>query len=374
MSSEVVANDSGLEGAFDTLHEFVKAAKMRTHPDSWEYLTGGTETETTLKRNRASLDRIALRPRVLRDVSRIDATSTFLGRTVRLPVMVAPVGSLQSFNEGAGKTVAEGCGKFGAPMMLSSVSKQPLKEVADQTNSPFIFQLYVRGDDDFVDRHVDTAVEAGCDAFCLTVDTAVYSRRERDIARRYKKPWRATATGVEWQAALSWKEVERFKNKHSIPLILKGIATAEDARIAVEHGVEVVYVSNHGGRQLDHGRGSMDALPEVLDAVGDKAKIIVDGSFCRGTDVVKAMAMGVEAVAIGRLYCYALAAAGAPGIVRMFELLENEVISALGLAGAASFKDLSPAHLHFGEPLVTEPSVFSAFPLLNLDDPGYGGR
>ena len=173
MSSEVVANDSGLEGGYDTLHEFVKAAKMRTHPDSWDYLTGGTETETTLKRNRASLDRIALRPRVLRDVSRIDATSTFLGRPVRLPVMVAPVGSLQSFNEGAGKTVAEGCGKFGAPMMLSSVSKQPLKEVADQTNSPFIFQLYVRGDDDFVDRHVDSAVAAGCDAFCLTVDTAV---------------------------------------------------------------------------------------------------------------------------------------------------------------------------------------------------------
>jgi isopentenyl diphosphate isomerase/L-lactate dehydrogenase-like FMN-dependent dehydrogenase len=374
MSSEVVANDSGLEGAFDTLHEFVKAAKMRTHPDSWDYLTGGTETETTLKRNRAALDRIALRPRVLRDVSEIDATSTFLGKPVRLPVMAAPVGSLQSFNEGAGKTVAQACGKFGAPMMLSSVSKQPVKEVADQTNSPFIFQLYVRGDDDFVDRHVDMASEAGCDAFCMTVDTAVYSRRERDIARRYKKPWRAEATGVEYQAALSWKDVERFKKKHSLPLVLKGIGTAEDARIALEHGVEVIYVSNHGGRQLDHGRGSMDVLPEVLDVVGTKAKIIVDGSFCRGTDVVKAMAMGVEGVAIGRLYCYALAAGGAPAIVRMYELLENEIISALGLAGAASFKDLTPAHLHFGEPLVTEPHVFSAFPLLNLNDPGYGGR
>ena len=374
MSSETVANESGLAGAFETIHEFVKGAKMRTHPDAWDYLTGGTETETTLKRNRGSLDRIALRPRVLRDVSKIDASSTFLGKPVRLPVMVAPVGSLQSFNDGAGKTVAEACGQFGAPMMLSSVSKQPLKEVADQTGSPFIYQLYVRGDDAFVDNAVDLAVEANCDAFCLTVDTAVYSRRERDIARRYQKPWRTGVTGVEYQAALSWKDVERFKAKHAIPLVLKGIATAEDARIAVEHGVEVVYVSNHGGRQLDHGRGSMDALPEVLDAVGGKAKVIVDGSFCRGTDVVKAMAMGVEAVGIGRLYCYALAAAGAPGIVRLFELLENEIISALGLAGAASFKDLTPAHLHFGEPLVTEPHVFSAFPLLNLDDPGYGGR
>jgi glycolate oxidase len=374
MSSEVIANDSGLEGAFDTIHEFVKAARMRTHPDAWDYLTGGTETETTLKRNRGALDRIAIRPRVLRDVSKIDATSTFLGKPVRLPVMIAPVGSLQSFHAGAGMTVAEGCGKFRMPMMLSSVNKQPLGEVAALTNSPFVFQLYVRGDEDFVDRHVDNAVGAGCDAFCLTVDTAVYSRRERDIARRFKKPWRTEATGMEYQAALSWPDVERFKNKHSIPLILKGIATAEDAQIALEHGVEVIYVSNHGGRQLDHGRGSMDALPEVLDAVGDRAKVIVDGSFCRGTDVVKAMAMGVEAVAIGRLYCYAMAAAGVPGLVRLFELLENEIVSALGLAGATSYKDLTRAHLHFGEPLVTEPSVFSAFPLLNLDDPGYGGR
>ncbi|MCB1741736.1 MAG: alpha-hydroxy-acid oxidizing protein [Gammaproteobacteria bacterium] len=347
---------------------------MRTHPDAWDYLVGGTETETTLRRNRAALDRIALRPRVLRDVSDIDATASFLGKRVRLPVMLAPVGGLHSFHEGAGKTVAEGAGKCGAPMMLSSVSKQPLDEVRAQTSAPFIYQLYVRGDDSFVDSRVDMAVAAGCDAFCLTVDTAVYSRRERDIARRFKKPWRTEATGMDHQAALSWKDVARFKQKHAIPLVLKGIGTAEDARIALEHGVEVVYVSNHGGRQLDHGRGSMDVLPEVLDAVGDKAKVIVDGSFCRGTDVVKAMAMGVEAIAVGRLYCYALAAAGADGIVRMYELLESEVKSALGLSGATRYADLSRDHLHFDAPMVTEPHVFSAFPLLNLDDPGYGGR
>jgi glycolate oxidase len=374
--SNDIANTSGLEDKYETLHEFVKAAKMRTNPDHWDYLTGGTETETTLRRNRASLDAIALRPRVLRDVSNIDATATFLGKKVRLPVMIAPVGGLGSFHSDAGREVARGAGKFGAPMMLSSVSTQPLKEVAQQTNSPFIFQLYVRGDSDAIDRSVDEAVAAGADAFCMTVDTAVYSRRERDIARRFKKPWRSgkQGAGMEFQAALSWQEIERFKNKHKIPLILKGIGTAEDAMIAVEHGVEVVYVSNHGGRQLDHGRGSMDVLPEVLDAVGDKAKVIVDGSFSRGTDVVKAMAMGVEAVAIGRLYCYALAAEGHNGIARMYEILENEVVSALGLVGASSYADLNKSHLHFGAPLVNQPDVFSAFPLLNLSDPGYGGR
>ena len=372
--SENIPNDSGLRGAFETLHEFIKAAKMRTHPDAWDYLVGGTETETTLARNRAALDRIALRPRVLRDVSEIRTGWTFLGKPVRLPVMLAPVGGLQSFDQGAGKTVAEAAGRCGAPMMLSSVSKHPLEEVAARTDYPFVYQLYVRGDERFVDTRVEQALEAGCEAFCLTVDTAVYSRRERDIARRFQKPWRTEATGTEYQAMLSWADVARFKRRHAIPLILKGIATAEDARIAVDHGVEVVYVSNHGGRQLDHGRGSMDVLPEVLEAVKDRARVIVDGSFSRGTDVVKAMAMGVEAVAIGRLYCYALSAAGASGIVRMYELLENEVRSALGLLGVTGYEELSPAYLRFDAPLVREPHVFSAFPLLNLHDSGYGGR
>jgi isopentenyl diphosphate isomerase/L-lactate dehydrogenase-like FMN-dependent dehydrogenase len=174
--------------------------------------------------------------------------------------------------------------------------------------------------------------------------------------------------------ALSWKNVEHFKKTHKIPLILKGIGTAEDARMAVEHGVEVVYVSNHGGRQLDHGRGSMDVLSEVLDAVKGKAEIIVDGSISRGTDVVKAIAMGADAVAIGRLFCYALAAGGQAGVVRMLEILEDEMISAMGLSGVTRLKDLNRGSLHIGAPLVAQPHVHSAFPLLNLDDPGYGGR
>ncbi len=369
-------NDSGLAGAYETLHEFVKAAKMRTNPDHWDYLTGGTETETTLRRNRASLDRIALRPRVLSDVSQIDTTATFFGKPVRLPVMIAPVGGLGSFHPDAGLEVSRGAGRFGAPMMLSSVSTQPLDEVRAASEAPFVYQLYVRGDEKHIDARTEMAIQAGCDAFCMTVDTAVYSRRERDMSRRFQKPWRSgtLGAGMEWQAALSWKEVERFKSKYEIPLILKGIGTAEDARIALEHGVEAIYVSNHGGRQLDHGRGSMDVLVEVMDAVDDRVKVIVDGSFCRGTDVVKAMAMGVEAVGIGRLYCYALAAEGAAGIARMYEILENEVHAALGLVGATRYAELNRSHLQFGEPLVTEPHVLSAFPLLNLDDPGYGGR
>src|SRR3989449_9566957 len=150
----------------------------------------------------------------------------------------------------------------------------------------------------------------------MTVDSAHYSRRERDLDKRFIRPWRQAARGMEWQAALSWDQVKRFKDTHDIPLILKGIATAEDAAIACDHGVDGVYVSNHGGRQLDHGLGSLEVLPEVVRAVGDRATIIVDGGFLRGTDVVKAITMGAHAVGVGRLECIGLAAAGQAGLVR----------------------------------------------------------
>ena len=155
-----------------------------------------------------------------------------------------------------------------------------------------------------------------------------------------------------------------FKKTHTVPLILKGIATGEDARIAIEHGVDVVYVSNHGGRQLDHGRGSIDVLDEVLAAVDGKAKVVIDGGFYRGTDIVKAMAMGAAAVGLGRLYLYGMAAAGELGIVRLLEVLEDEVRSALGLLGAARFADLDRGHLHFQAPVAGMPGAMSAFPLL----------
>src|SRR5213594_3802170 len=313
---------SGLEDRFQTLHEIVRAAKNRLPAGEWDYLMGAPETETTLRRNRLALDSIAFRPRVLRDVSKVDATSTFLGRPVRIPVMFAPIGSVESFTPGGGATAAQASADFGVPQMLSSVCNPGLEAVAKAADNFRIFQLYVRGDDAWVDDWVRRAVEEGYAAFCLTVDTACYSRRERDLARRFVKHWRTRAAGHEFQAALSWDHVKRFKDTHDVELILKGIATAEDAALACDHGVDGVYVSNHGGRQLDHGRGSTDVLPEVVQAVAGRARVIVDGAFQRGTDVVKGIALGAHAVGIGRLSCCGLAAAGQAGLVRVFELLE----------------------------------------------------
>jgi len=359
---------SNLEERFQTLHEIVRAARANLAPGPWDYLRGGAETETTLKRNRLALDSLAFRPRVLRDVSRIDCTTTFLGHSLRTPLMLAPIGSIETFAEGGGATAARAAAAAGVAHMLSSVCDPGLEAVAKAADTVRFFQLYVRGDDAFVDDHVRRAVDHGYTAFCLTVDTAVYSRRERDLARRFVKPWRTRAGGHEFQAALSWDQVKRFKDTHDVPLMLKGLATAEDAALACEHGVDVVYVSNHGGRQLDHGRGAMDVLPEVVAAVAGRARIVVDGGFQRGTDVVKALARGADLVGLGRLECLGLAAAGAPGLVRALELLEEEIRTCLGLLGVDRLGALDASCLHAAPP-VTPPHATSAFPL--LDEPGY---
>jgi len=362
-----MANDN----AFLTLHEFVKAARVKLNPNIWDYLVGATETETTMRRNRLALDSLALRPRVLRDVSKIDTRATVLGRELRLPVALAPVGSLESFEAGGAASVGRAASAFGVPIIVSSVTQPGLEDTAAAAPGPKVFQLYVRGGRDFVDDHARRAIAAGYDAFALTVDTAHYSRRERDIAKRFIKYWRRDASaGMDFQAALTWDDVKRFKDKWRIPLVLKGIATAEDAAIACDHGVEVVYVSNHGGRQLDHGRGAIELLPEVVQAVGGRARIWIDGGFCRGTDIVKALCLGAELVGLGRLYCFALAAAGSEGVQAMLEILESEVRIAMGLLGATAYDQLGPHCVHAAMPTCL-PHVFSAFPLLHLTDSGY---
>jgi glycolate oxidase len=248
--------------------------------------------------------------------------------------------------------------------MLSSVCKPGLEETAAAAKTVRSFQLYVRGNDAWVDDFVKRAKDNGFTSFCFTVDVASYSRRERDLIGRYVKPWRAKAQeGAAFQSGLSWDQVKRFKDKHDLPLILKGIATVEDAEIAVKHGVEVVYVSNHGGRQLDHGLGSAAVLPGVIAAVKGKAEVWVDGGFMRGSDVVKAIALGAKAVGIGRLTGLGLAAGGAPGLVRALEILEDEIRICLGLLGVTSLTELSSSYVTTA-PAVSRPDTFSAFPLL----------
>ena len=349
---------------FQTLQEIVAAARSNLAPGPWSYLIGGAETETTVRRNRMALDSLAFRPRVLRNVSRVDSSSVFLDQKTRLPVLLAPIGGLESIVEGGAASAARAAAQFGVPQMLSSVCQPGLEQTAAAADTLRVFQLYVRGDDAWTDDWVRRARDNGYRAFCFTVDVAAYSRRERDIVGRFVKPWRARAIeGAPFQAGLSWDQVKRYKDRHDLPLIIKGIATVEDAEIAVQHGVEVIYVSNHGGRQLDHGLGSTAVLPEILKAVKDRAEVWVDGGYMRGSDVVKAMALGAKAVGIGRLTGLGLAAAGVPGLVRTLELLEDEIRICLGLLGVTSYAELTPAYLA-AAPAANLPDTFSAFPLL----------
>jgi isopentenyl diphosphate isomerase/L-lactate dehydrogenase-like FMN-dependent dehydrogenase len=353
------------------LHEIVAKARQNLNQNDWDYIVGGAESEATLRRNRMAFDTVAFRPRVLRDVSKVDTSVSEFGRKLRLPVVLAPVGSLESFHPLGATSVVRAVGEFGAGHMLSSVCDPGLEELAAAAPDALrLFQLYVRGDEAWVDDHVERAIAHGYSAFCLTVDTAHYSRRERDIAKRFVTAGRRRVQGRAFQAALDWRTVKRIKQRFKIPLAIKGIATAEDAKIALDHGVEWIYVSNHGGRQLDHGRGSMDVLPEVVDAVAGRAKILIDGSICRGSDIVKAIAAGANLVGIGRMQCFALAAGGQAGVVRLLELLEDEVQRCLGLLGAASFADLDRSYLHAAMPS-NPPHVLSAFPLLKIEDYRY---
>ena len=359
---------SKIEGEeYLVLHEFAKKAREKLPKETWDYLIGASETETTFKRNRFALDNIAFRPRVLRDVENVDLSVDLFGHNLKMPVILAPIGSMQDFVDGAGTAPTLAASEFGIMHMISSTCMPGLEEVAKSVNYPKLFQLYVRGNKDWVDDNIKNAMDHNYAGICLTVDLDAYGRRERDLAKRYRTTSRQSASGFEHQMRFSWKDIDRIKSYCHLPIIIKGIATKEDALLAVEHGVEVVYVSNHGGRQLDYGLGGLNVLPEISKAIGDNAKVIFDGGIMRGTDVVKAIALGADCVGIGRLQGFAAAAGGSKAIVRMLELLELEISTALRLLGVNSIFDLDDTYLSkdysFGKL-----SALSAFPLI---DEGY---
>ena len=352
---------------FVTTQEMIVEARRKLDDGPWAYLAGGTESETALARNRLALDCLALRPRVLRDVSTVDTSTEFLGCKLRLPVFLAPIGGLTVFDAAGALAPVRAAGRFGIMAFQSSVTEPEVEDVAPHAEERLVFQLYVRGDDAFVDEYVERALKAKCRGFCFTVDSAAYSRRERNLINRYigggpNNHRIGAAEGRAFQASLSWKQIERVRKKYpKVPILLKGIATAEDAKIAVDHGVAVVYVSNHGGRQLDHSQGTMEVLPEVVEAVKGRAEVVIDGGFVRATDVLKAIALGARAVGLGKLYGWALSAAGERGITRMLEILETEMKIDMMLLGVTRLGELNRSFIAPARPVMI-PSAVSQFP------------
>lgn len=351
--------------AFATMHEIVLAARNNLSRSVWNYVTGAAETETTLRRNRACLDGLALRPRILRDVRNIDTRTTFMGHSLRIPCLLAPIGSLQTITPEGGIAVAKAAAEFGTVNLVSTVTEPTLEEIQACVDHPKIFQIYIRGDEAWVDDLIDRARDAGYAALCLTVDSAYYGRRERQLITGWRPPsiQRFDENARALQAGLTWEWMDRMRERGGLPFILKGVQTAEDAELAVEHGVDTIYVSNHGGRQMDHGDGTMEILKEVVAVAGGKAEIVVDGGFVRGTDVLKALATGADAVALGRFQGWALAAGGQAGLVNALEIMEAEIRNTMGLIGVSSLDQLDPSFVKEAR-AVDASNELSAFPFL----------
>jgi glycolate oxidase len=343
-----------------TTEEIIHESRKNLAKGPWDYLVGGSESETTMRRNRLAFDKIAFRPRVLVDVSSIDTSIDLIGKKLRIPVIFAPIGSLQVFNPEGAISVARAAAEFEILHVVSSVTQPELEQTAQSTNFAKVFQLYIHGDWDWTKEMIYRVKKSGYKALCITVDTANYSRRERPMLSRWTPVSQRTKRDPKWAASVTWDLVDKIKEEAGMPLMLKGIATHEDANIAMDHGIEVIWVSNHGGRQLDHGRGTLDVLPEIMDVVNNRAEVIIDGGIQRGSDVLKAVALGAKGVALGKLQGWALSAGGTPALIRLLEIIEDEIRVAMGLIGVTKMSELNQNYV-CKEDRVSEPHEMSSW-------------
>jgi glycolate oxidase len=331
---------------FVTQPEIRREARKLLPREVWNFGAGGSETETTLRRNRRALDRLAIRQNVLVDVREIDLTTSLLGLPLSWPVAIAPMGGLVLFHPEGDVEMGRGAGLADTLQFLSGATGWSVEDVAKGSAGPKMFQLYHHGDRAWVADLLERVEASGYHSVCLTVDTQLYSRRERDIAARWSpreamtKAPNPRGPDSNYPARLTWDDVRWLMKTTKLPLGLKGIMTVPDAARAVAEGVRIVWVSNHGGRQLDHTQGAIDALPAIVDAVAGAAAIVVDGGFTRGTDVVKALAWGADVVAVGRTALWGLAVGGAEGVANAMDILRAEVRTTMGLAGQTSVKRL----------------------------------
>jgi len=345
------------------LAEIESAARERLTALAYEYYVGGANDEVTVRENRAAFERLALRYHVLVDVSRRSTSTTVLGTPVDFPVLVAPTAFQRLACDDGELATARAAAASGTVMILSTASTCSIEDVG-AIGGRLWFQLYVYTDRGLTKALVERAEAAGMNAIVLTVDAPILGRRERDLRNRFHLPDGVRlanvpssgsvpmptghgesglahhfASGID--ASLTWKDVDWLRSITRLPVVIKGIVRGDDAALAVEHGAAGIIVSNHGGRQLDTSIASIRALPEVVDAVSGRAEVLLDGGVRRGTDVIKAIALGARAVLVGRPVVWGLAAAGESGARRVLELLRAEVDQAMALCGCPTVGDIS---------------------------------
>ena len=327
--------------------DYEALARQKLPKATYDFVAGGAEDEVTLSENRAAFQRILLRPRVLTDVSSVDASTTVLGERIALPLLLAPAGGQRMVHADGELASYRAAAAAGTIFVLSTTSSYSIEEVASAADGPRWFQLHFNPDRAVTKQLVQRAQASGYTALCVTVDMQAQPRRERDIRNHPQFVPANTLVGlIELGSplsdpALSWEGIDWLRSLTSMPLVLKGIMTGEDARIAVEHGVDAIIVSNHGGRQLDGAVATIDVLEEVVEAVAGRCEVLIDGGIRRGTDVLKALALGAKGVLVGRAYLWGLAVAGEAGVRGVIDMLKHELETGMALSGCATVADIS---------------------------------
>lgn len=334
--------------------DYERLAEEKLDADAHAYFAGGAGDELTLLENVAAFRRLVLRPRMLVDVTNVSTATTVLGTDVTLPVLVAPLALQRLAHPDGELATARAAAAAGTVMCLSSAATtRPAEVAAAAPDGRRWFQVYVFKDRSLTEELIDEARESGFSALVLTVDVPYLGRRERDLRIDFKVPEEITPIGDlfshGFETSLTWHDLEWLAG-YGLPVVVKGLLTAEDARLACEHGAAGIVVSNHGGRQLDGVPASIDALAEVVDATEGRAEVLLDGGIRRGTDALKALALGARAVLIGRAMVWALAADGEAGVRHVLELLRAEIELGLGLLGCCSPADVTRAHVCRGPP------------------------
>jgi len=330
--------------------EFEPLARTKMLKAAYDYIAGGVDDEWSLRRNREGFQHITFRPRMLVDVSKLDLSTELFGSKIEMPILIAPTaGHQQAHPEGELATM-KAAGAAKTIMVVSTNSSYPIDKIGAAATGPFWFQLYAGPDKDGTREKVERGLGAGAKVICWTVDNQYNSHRERLLrdrsaggppaqtpaqpGRRRNAPQpRPYGLQMQFTSELTWPFLQELKSYAKVPVLVKGILTPEDAKLAVENGASGIVVSNHGARYLEFAPSTIEVLPGIVDAVQGKIPVLIDGGFRRGTDVLKALAIGAKAVLVGRPPLWGLGAFGQPGVVRVLEMLQTELALAMGLSG-----------------------------------------
>jgi|TARA_B100001540_G_scaffold297015_1_gene299229 L-lactate dehydrogenase (cytochrome) len=373
------------------VNDFRKLAKKNLPSPIFHYIDGGSDDESTLKRNTDSFSKCDLVPNILASVGDPDLTTKVLGKKIDMPLFLSPTAMQRLYHYEGDKASARAAEKFGTFYSMSTMATSSIEEIANISGGPKLFQLYIHKDQSLTDNLIDRCKQSGFNALCLTVDTVVAGNREKDHRTGFTTPPKLTlksllsfmthpkwslnylthekfqlanvahftkkgssiAKGVmeyineQYDPAMSWKDAEYVVKRWGGPFALKGVMSVEDAKRSVDIGASAIMLSNHGGRQLDGSRAPFDQLPAIVDAVGGKIEIIVDGGIRRGTHVLKALSLGATACSIGKAFLYALGAGGQPGVEMLLQRMKDEITRDMILLGKKSIKELSKDNIAY---------------------------